>query len=235
MDYSQYANAGLENKTSEDVNIPQLTICQKGSAQFDESHRDHPQKRIEGIKPGDLFNSATNTLLTKPLQIIPCQYRVNYVEWKAGQTGGAPENVHNEPSILDQCTRNDKNKNVLPNGNIVEMTYNFLVQFSEDGEEWNPAIIRMKSTQIKNAKAWITKMDNIKMETADGTRFTPPTFSHIYTLDTAPDSNDAGSWFGYLIKLKEQQTDSELANECASIYESATNMLENRKTEALPA
>lgn len=235
MDYSQYANAGLENKTNEDVNIPTLAICQKGSAQFDESHRDYPQKMIEGIKPGDIFNTATNTKLEKPILIIPCQYKVNYVEWKAGGSSTAPEEVHSDSSILSQTTKNEKKQNVLSNGNVIQQTYNFLIQFSDDGTSWQPALLRMKSTQIKVAKAWITKMDSIKMSTPDGTQFTPPTFSHIYSLETAPDSNDSGSWFGFIIKLSGEQKDSELANECAGIYESATNMLAESSSKALPA
>lgn len=233
MDYSQYANAGLENKTSDDVNIPVLIICQKGSAQFDTTHRNHPQKAIDGIKPGDIFNSATNEVIARPIQIIPCNYIVNYVEWKPGGQDSAPAAVHTDPAILSQCTKNDKKKDELPNGNIVEQTYNFLVKFSTDGESWSPALLRMKSTQVKNAKSWITIMDSIKFETPDGTKFTPPTFSHIYELSTQPESNQAGSWFGYSIKMKGVQEDDALALECAEMYESAAKQLSGSTAKAI--
>jgi len=233
MDYSQYANAGLENKTDKDVNIPVITICQASSPQFDATKPDHAQKKIEDIKPGHLFNSANNKIIKQPIEIIPCQYTVNYPEWKSGESSGAPVTVHKDESILRETVRNDKNKDVLPNGNYVETTYNFLVMFREaESDEWLPAIIRMKSTQIKNAKNWITVMDSIKMTTPDGTKFTPPTFSHTYSLTTGPENNKHGSWFGFVIKIIGPQEDSEVANQAIGMYESATSYLAEKK--ALP-
>ena len=39
-------------------------------------------------------------------------------------------------------------------------------------------------------------MMGIKMQGKNGL-FTPPTYSHIYSLKTVPMSNDKGSWFGW--------------------------------------
>ena len=54
----------------------------------------------------------------------------------------------------------------------------------------------MKATQLKVSRKWNSMMMGIKMQGKNGL-FTPPTYSHIYSLKTVPMSNDKGSWFGW--------------------------------------
>tara|TARA_R110000772_G_scaffold10491_6_gene33418 strand:- start:1732 stop:2085 length:354 start_codon:yes stop_codon:yes gene_type:complete len=64
------------------------------------------------------------------------------------------------------------------------------------------ALITMAGTSIKQAKAWNSMMDGIRLQGKDGP-ITPAMYSHIYTLKTAPQSNSKGTWFGWDIHKKE--------------------------------
>jgi len=62
-------------------------------------------------------------------------------------------------------------------------------------------VISMGSTQIKKSKQWMTRMSELKMQRADGTRYTPAMFSHIYRLSSIAQSNAIGSWMGWQVDL----------------------------------
>jgi hypothetical protein len=54
----------------------------------------------------------------------------------------------------------------------------------------------MKATQLKVSRKWNSMMMGIKLQGKNGL-FTPPTYSHIYSLKTVQMSNDKGTWFGW--------------------------------------
>ncbi len=62
----------------------------------------------------------------------------------------------------------------------------------------------------------MTVMQNLSMERADGTTFTPPMFSRKYRVTTVPESNDKGSWYGWKIVVGEQVEDVVLYNAAKS-------------------
>ena len=106
--------------------------------------------------------------------------------------------VHKNPSILSECTKNEKNKDILPNGNILETTAYHSVLYLAEGN-WIKGIISMQSTQLKKSRAWLTKMSSIKLSNADGAPYTPPMFSHKYALSAVSEANRHGSWFGWKV------------------------------------
>ena len=52
----------------------------------------------------------------------------------------------------------------------------------------NPALIVMKSTQLKKSRKWNSMMQSVKVEGKNGL-FTPPMFSQIYRLTIVSESN----------------------------------------------
>ena len=120
-----------------------------------------------------------------------------YIEWQdRGTTGsGAPVAIHSADSdIVSQTTRGKDYKDRLPNGNYLDNTANYFVIVL--GKTPQPALISMKSTQLKISRKWNSMMSGIKMKGANG-MFTPASFSHIYKLKTTQMSNDKGTWFGW--------------------------------------
>ncbi len=198
---------GFEGTRPEDFGIPFLVMLQKGSAEVDEGHPDYPQKKIEGARAGWVINTVTRQVVynkdeKKPLLVIPLFHEKLYPEWKSKKDGGGFVKNHTSPAILTQCKRNDKNEDVLPNGNIIRTTSYFSLFMLVDGntnmehedESKRPVrvILPMSSTQLKNGRKWLNMMDAIKISGR-----TPPMYSHIYALTSAPESNDKGNWMGW--------------------------------------
>ena len=180
--------------TQEDLALPFLKVLGQLSPEVNTRHAKH----IEKAQPGMILNTVTNELYdgTKGIQVIPCYYKREYVEWKErGESLGAPVAIHSTDSdAVASAKRDHQNKDRLPNGNYLENTASHFVLVT--GTNTSTALITMKSTQLKTSKKWNTMMLGIKLKGKDGL-FTPPTYSHVYLLKTVQQSNDKGTWFGW--------------------------------------
>ena len=190
------ANQGLGKLGMDDLAIPFLRILSDTSPQI--KKRD-PQY-IEGAESGMIYNTLTKEIFDgdKGVQVIPCSYQRQYIEWQdRGKGTGAPVNIHTgDSNVLSKTTRDDQRKDRLSNGNYIEDTANHFCLIKSDNEVWSSALVAMKSTQRKKSKRWNSLMLGLKLKGAKGL-FTPPSYSHIYTLKTIAESNDLGEWFGW--------------------------------------
>jgi len=188
------ANKGFQQMSQEDLALPFLKVLGQLSPEVNGRHAKH----IQEAAPGMILNTVTNELYdgTKGIQVIPCYYKREYVEWKErGESLGAPVAIHSTDSdVVASAKRDTMNKDRLPNGNYLENTASHFVLIT--GTSTSTALITMKSTQLKTSKKWNTMMLGIKLKGKDGL-FTPPTYSHVYILKTVQQSNDKGTWFGW--------------------------------------
>ena len=185
------ANQGSQNISQEDLALPFLKIL--GQLSPEVNKRDG--KYVEGAEPGLIINTVTNELYND-IDVIPCHYKRQYIEWQdRGTSSGAPVAIHEADSDIVSTTTRDKGyKDRLPNGNYLENTANHFVLLRTSNPQ--TALISMKSTQLKVSRKWNSMMMGIKMQGKNGL-FTPPTYSHIYNLKTVQMSNDKGTWFGW--------------------------------------
>ena len=185
------ANKGSQNISQEDLALPFLKVLGQLSPEVNE--RDG--KYVEGAKPGRIINTVTNELYDQ-INVLPVFYKRQYIEWQdRGASTGAPVAIHEADSdILSQTTRGKDYKDRLPNGNHLENTANHFVILM--GSSPTTALISMKATQLKVSRKWNSMMMGIKLQGKNGL-FTPPTYSHIYSLKTVQMSNDKGTWFGW--------------------------------------
>ena len=188
------ANKGFQQMSQEDLALPFLKVLGQLSPEVNTRHAKH----IDKAEPGMILNTVTNELYdgTEGIQVIPCYYKREYVEWKErGESLGAPVAIHSTDSdVVASAKRDTMNKDRLPNGNYLENTASHFVLIT--GTSTSTALITMKSTQLKTSKKWNTMMLGIKLKGKDGL-FTPPTYSHVYILKTVQQSNDKGTWFGW--------------------------------------
>ncbi len=226
IDWSQYNDqpTGFERVSREDLGIPFLAIVQKGSPEFDKTHKDYEAKKIKDCNIGDIFNTLTREVLHmqggKELVFIPCGYDKMYVEWKPRESGGGIVKSHRDSSILEEVvSKNDKGQNVLRNGNVVSDTAYFFGLLPRETEPLL-AVIGMTSTQLKHARFWLNLMSGLKV---GPNRRTPPMFSHKYLVSTGPERNEKGSWYGWVIKTGEMVSDAALVAEGANICARVTN------------
>ena len=145
-----------------------------------------------------------------------------YIEWAPrGQGSGAP--VHIYPATSDILSQTHKepgdNKDYLDNGNYIENTANYYVMLiSADGIP-EPALITMKSTQLKKSRKWNSMMQSVKMSGKNGL-FTPPMYSQMYLLTTVAESNDKGKWFGWEIQRIGDVASADIYNAAKSFAQS---------------
>ena len=210
------AAKGLGSIGQEDLALPFLKIL--GQLSPEVNKRDG--KYVEGAEPGMIFNSVSGDLYdgVKGINVIPCFYKLEYIEWKdRGEGPGAPVAIYDSSSDIMSKTKPDANyKDRLPNGNYIEKTASHFVIVS--GDSPSTALISMKSTQLKISRKWNSMMSGIKMKGANG-MFTPASFSHIYKLKTTQMSNDKGTWFGWEVNKVGPVTDKGLYDQAKGFSE----------------
>ena len=210
------AAKGLGTIGQEDLALPFLKIL--GQLSPEVNKRDG--KYVEGAEPGMIFNSVSGELYdgVKGIDVIPCFYKLEYIEWKdRGEGLGAPVAIYDSSSDIMSKTKPDANyKDRLPNGNYIEKTASHFVIVS--GDSPSTALISMKSTQLKISRKWNSMMSGIKMKGANG-MFTPASFSHIYKLKTTQMSNDKGTWFGWEVSKVGPVTDKGLYDQAKAFSE----------------
>ena len=210
------AAKGLGAIGQEDLALPFLKIL--GQLSPEVNKRDG--KYVEGAEPGMIFNSVSGELYdgVKGINVIPCFYKLEYIEWKdRGEGLGAPVAIYDSSSDIMSKTTPDANyKDRLPNGNYIEKTASHFVIVS--GDSPSTALISMKSTQLKISRKWNSMMSGIKMKGANG-MFTPASFSHIYKLKTTQMSNDKGTWFGWEVSKVGPVTDKGLYDQAKGFSE----------------
>ena len=210
------AAKGLGKISQEDLALPFLKIL--GQLSPEVNKRDG--KYVEGAEPGMIFNSVSGELYdgVKGIDVIPCFYKLEYIEWKdRGEGLGAPVAIYDSSSDIMSKTKPDANyKDRLPNGNYIEKTASHFVIVS--GDSPSTALISMKSTQLKISRKWNSMMSGIKMKGKNGL-FTPASFSHIYRLKTTQMSNDKGTWFGWEVSKIGPVTDQSLYGQAKTFSE----------------
>ena len=211
------AAKGLGTIGQEDLALPFLKIL--GQLSPEVNKRDG--KYVEGAEPGMIYNSVSGELFdgVKGIDVIPCFYKLEYIEWKdRGEGLGAPVAIYDSSSDIMSKTTPDANyKDRLPNGNYIEKTASHFVIVA--GDSPSTALISMKSTQLKISRKWNSMMSGIKMKGANG-MFTPASFSHIYKLKTTQMSNDKGTWFGWEVSKVGPVTDKGLYDQAKGFSDS---------------
>ena len=193
--FEEDALSGFEGMNQDDFALPFLRLLTNTSPEVGE---------VEGAMPGMIYNTVTGDLYDgkKGIQVVPCAYVRQYIEWAPrGSGSGAPVAMY--PSTSDVLSRTHRepgdNKDYLDNGNYIENTANHYVMVIRDDGTPEPALITMKSTQLKKSRKWNSMMQSVKMAGKSGL-FTPPMYSQLYRLTTVAESNDKGKWFGWEVE-----------------------------------
>jgi hypothetical protein len=225
LDFVSDSGMGLENIDKSDLALPFLKLLQSGS---DETKKRHA-KYVEGAEAGMFYNTVTKKLYSgeKGINVIPVFYKMTYPEWAPFERKeGRP--IHNDrgPGIMSQTTQNDKNKDMLTNGNEIIKTANHFVIILGDRPE--KALMTMKSTQLKVSRSWNSLIeDQFEIDPKTNKSVPAPMFSRVYKLNSVENSGSF-TWHGYNINLVKKVDD-------AGIYQMAKdfhNSLKNSQAKA---
>jgi hypothetical protein len=193
--FEEDALSGFEGMNQDDFALPFLRLLTNTSPEVGE---------VDGAMPGMIYNTVTGELYDgkKGIEVIPVAYVRQYIEWAPrGSGSGAPVAMY--PATSDVLSRTHRepgdNKDYLDNGNYIENTANHYVMVVNSEGTPEPALITMKSTQLKKSRKWNSMMQSVKVAGKSGL-FTPPMYSQMYRLSTVPESNDKGKWFGWEVE-----------------------------------
>lgn len=190
---------GTEDIDPSVLGLPFVTIIQKGSPEFDETHRFHKNKHIEGCKPGNILFARSRKILAQPLLCVPVATTTLYVEWKPRDAGGGF--VGNRPLTITSHEAYRRGAPGSPeeykewlgkNELIYTIYFMFLFQL---GNDWEKGVISFTQGQLKQARRWLQTIKNV--EYTDLPDVKPPLFAATYQVSTVADSNAKGGFFGW--------------------------------------
>ena len=191
--FAEFAGAGLEQVSAQDINIPYIQILQSGSPQCKKGN----EKRIEGATEGDVVATGVNRLYkvdetgNSTLNVAIVSKITLLTEW--AQNRGGLQGHHSlakkdELGIKKAKNSDGKDILVLPNGNeIVETDYLFCVALPNDDETPFFCIMPAKATQRTAVRQLFTQL-MFDCQNA------LPTFAFVYTVGTGTRTKDTYSW-----------------------------------------
>ena len=184
--------------SADEMQIPFVRLLQALSPQLNKKKAEY----IEGASSGDAFNNVTGQYWDgeQGLTVIPCYQTTKYLEFTPREMGGGFRGEINPNNPVLQQTTRSGSKEILPNGNeLVKSDQHFCLIVDEDGG-FQPAVIDMKSTQLKVSRRWKTQIAMQKVTLPDGRKVTPPVFATMWKLRSVEESNDQGSWSNWAVE-----------------------------------
>lgn len=182
IDISNFFNheqTGFETVDKSRLEMPFLKILQK----VDENDPDY----IDGSKPGEFFNSITSQVYGNKLKVIVLGQYDNYVEWQPNGGGLAARYTPAEfkQAVKDGDITTDNGYQYMRHENKVQLHQNFFLYLPDYSDE-GIILFSLKSTGLKHARKWISRMINKKS----------PMFVNVWELGSEYVKGDEGqSWY----------------------------------------
>lgn len=204
--------------SADEMQIPFVRLLQALSPQLNKKKAEY----IDGASSGDAFNNVTGQYWDgeQGLTVIPCYQTTKYLEFTPREMGGGFRGEINPNNPVLQQTTRSGSKEILPNGNeLVKSDQHFCLIVDEDGG-FQPAVIDMKSTQLKVSRRWKTQIAMQKVTLPDGRKVTPPVFATMWKLRSVEESNDQGSWSNWAVEKIGLVEDRDLYQEARTFRKS---------------
>jgi len=211
-DMAAYSGGGMENADRDSFAIPFLAIIQKTSPQVDKDS----DRYLKGSEAGDLILTTSDELFKDEdgVDVVFCGYRRCFLRWEPMDSGGG---FKGELPVEEVAQLRAKGKIVEEDGRlfadngdlIADTRIHYVLVVREDGT-YVPAVISIKSTQIKKSKMLMTQIQSYSAKDSSGKAFTPPAFGHVFHAETLAESNDKGSWRGWKFTRKSFVEDAAL-------------------------
>lgn len=184
----------------EELAIPFLRVAQANSPEL----KAQDAKYIKGLSQGDIFNTVTGKFWpgAEGVTIIPVAHLTSYMEWKPRSSGGGL--VHDwgaSSERLRDCKKDEKTgKDITPEGNeLVKSSLYYVLAVDLVTGEYQQLAFSLFSTQLKKARVWNTKMQEITIPDAAGVLRMAPLHFTTWKVRTVVEKNLKGEWYGVVI------------------------------------
>ncbi len=185
------AGVGLENITTEDMQIPFIRIIQALSPQL---QKDDPLY-IKGAEQGDIFNTVSQEVYKQDegVIVVPAFFEKKFLEFQLRSSGGGfvRELAADDKDIA--MTNREGTIEMLPNGNELVRTHQHLVIAKSADGTIAPSVLDMKKTQLKVSRRWNTLKNSARLPSGA----LMPIYGTAWQLTTVLEANDQGKWFNY--------------------------------------
>jgi hypothetical protein len=180
-----------EHLSQEEMELPFLRVAQKGSPQVDDDSPNY----IEGLKPGQYFNTVSSTVYGDTIMVQVHGYFHNYTIWKGDKGAGEFQGTMTTEEFREfekannlQRDGGDYVHNVEGEDLRYTDTRNFIVSLPEHQEE-GILIYPMSSTGIKASKKWNTLNNGRRINGRPAKRY-----ATIWELKTAGFEKNGYTW-----------------------------------------
>lgn len=187
--FDQMAQAqitGFEGADFESYAVPFLRILQSNSPQVLED----TDNFIHGAKPGYFFNTVTNHLYGKTVNVIPVRFERVFVEWKPNREGFIGMHSIEEGLAISEPGEVFGSRIHKENGNTLQDTHTYYILIAGN-EEDGPLVFPLSSTGIRHSRKWLSQAKMLRLPNREAA----PLYSSIYKLGTVLNENDQGRWF----------------------------------------
>lgn len=191
---AEYGAAGLEDMKITDRSTPFIGLIQGLSPQIDKSK---PQY-IKGAETGDVYNTATQEVYKSEeggVSVIPVLFQKVWTVWVPRDAGGGFLGSYSDAELSRPIFVPPQGAEYPEDGprQVVETAQHWVLVEGKDGS-WSPAIIPMKSTQLKASRAWNT------LATMSSQKFGgAPLFVRRYVITSVSQQNAKGTFYNYKI------------------------------------
>ncbi len=207
INFAQDAGKGTETADRKSFAIPFLMILQGQSPELE---------KIDGARPGMFYNNITNELF-KEAFVIPCAFRRRFIRWAPREDGGGYKGefdpIDVETGKVEGMTKDQDDQRYYIGDDFLSDTRNHFVLVRSEKGGWSPAVLSLKSTQIKKSKRWMSRIQSVEMtrvENGVNISFNPASYSHVYRLRSVKEENTQGAWWGVEVDMVGPVTDAQV-------------------------
>lgn len=195
-DFFADAGEGLQDFSQSDYLIPYVRIIQALSKELQKNHA----KFLKGADQGMFVNSATRKLYSgeEGFLAVPVSFGHRYMAWQPNN-GGPAYDMGDDASKYNAAEPDDKGKRHDESGNeLTDALQFFVILVNKETQEFEVAVLNFTGSQARKGRGWVSTIGN-RMERKDGKPIRPAIYFYSYDITTVPESNDQGSWYGFLI------------------------------------
>lgn len=173
-----------EAMDKDELLLPRIDVAQALSPQLDESEPNY----IEGLKLGDLFNTATGEIYGRTLNFVAAQYTKEFLVFQDRAMGGGFGGSYATEDLAMAAIDNLEGEGWEP---ILALS-NLVLILNDDGSVKEMAYMSCTKTKIKAAKKMNTYLKMVRA----------PRYASVFSLSSSKEEGPKGTYFSFAINSK---------------------------------